>query len=107
MNSGGQGEESVGCCGARRCDRSDRSRFYGEGDVPSKTVPSRRLPGGWPLQCAMSGADGIRNAASDFDLYTQSRLRPFARRRANTNRPPLVAIRARKPWVRLRCKLLG
>ena len=38
---------------------------------------------------------------------TARRLRPFARRRARTRRPPLVAMRARKPWTRLRCRLLG
>jgi len=37
----------------------------------------------------------------------QRRLRPFARRRASNRRPLLVAIRALKPWVRARCKLLG
>jgi hypothetical protein len=35
------------------------------------------------------------------------RLRPFARRRLITRRPPTVAIRARKPWVRLRRRLCG
>ena len=30
------------------------------------------------------------------------RARPLARRRASTLRPPTVAMRARKPWVRLR-----
>lgn len=39
--------------------------------------------------------------------YALSRLRPFARRRLNTLRPFLVAMRARNPWVRLRFKLLG
>ena len=39
--------------------------------------------------------------------YGQSSLRPFARRRASNARPLLVAMRARKPWVRARCKLLG
>jgi len=29
--------------------------------------------------------------------HTHKRLRPLARRRARTNRPPLVAIRARNP----------
>jgi hypothetical protein len=38
---------------------------------------------------------------------TARRLRPFARRRLSTRRPPLVAMRARKPWTRLRCRLLG
>ena len=34
-------------------------------------------------------------------------LRPFARRRDRTSRPFAVAMRARKPWVRLRFILLG
>lgn len=34
--------------------------------------------------------------------YTARRLRPFARRAANTARPPRVFERTRKPWVRLR-----
>jgi hypothetical protein len=38
---------------------------------------------------------------------TARRLRPFARRRLSTRRPPFVAMRARKPWTRLRCRLLG
>src|SRR5262245_45886005 len=37
----------------------------------------------------------------------QRLLRPRARRRLSTRRPPLVAIRARNPWRRLRRKLLG
>src|SRR5690606_15248475 len=35
------------------------------------------------------------------------RLRPLARRRARILRPPTVFIRARKPWSRLRLRLLG
>ena len=35
------------------------------------------------------------------------RLRPFARRRLMTSRPFLFAILARKPWLRLRFRLLG
>ena len=38
---------------------------------------------------------------------TDSRLRPFARRRLMTARPDLVCMRARKPWVRRRDTLLG
>ena len=38
---------------------------------------------------------------------TARRLRPLARRRLSTRRPPFVAMRARKPWTRLRCRLLG
>jgi hypothetical protein len=36
-----------------------------------------------------------------------SRLRPRARRAAITLRPPFFAMRARKPWRRLRTSLLG
>jgi hypothetical protein len=35
------------------------------------------------------------------------RARPLPRREASTRRPPLVAMRARKPWVRLRLMTLG
>ena len=35
------------------------------------------------------------------------RLRPLARRRRSTSRPPRVFLRARKPWVRLRLLLCG
>jgi hypothetical protein len=39
--------------------------------------------------------------------YAASRLRPFCRRRFSTRRPPWLPIRTRKPWVRLRRRLLG
>lgn len=35
------------------------------------------------------------------------RLRPLERRRLRTERPAFVAIRLRKPWSRLRLRLLG
>lgn len=35
------------------------------------------------------------------------RLRPFWRRRFRTSWPPLLRMRTRKPWVRLRRRLLG
>lgn len=35
------------------------------------------------------------------------RARPFERRALRTLRPPLVVMRARKPWVRLRLTVLG
>jgi hypothetical protein len=49
------------------------------------------------------------SAASSFNLlcYADRRLRPLARRRFITRRPPLVAMRERKPWVRLRLRTLG
>ncbi len=37
----------------------------------------------------------------------ESRLRPLARRRDSTFWPPLVAMRARKPWRRARTSRLG
>jgi hypothetical protein len=40
-------------------------------------------------------------------IETVSRFRPLARRRFNTCRPPGDAMRARKPCVRLRRRLLG
>ena len=56
----------------------------------------------------------IRNICAGFNdiqrkpsIYTQRCLRPLARRAASTARPPLVAIRARKPWVLARLRLFG
>ena len=42
-----------------------------------------------------------------YPVYTVSRFRPFARRRFKTFRPPLVFIRARKPWVFFRRRTFG
>ena len=46
-------------------------------------------------------------ANGHWNAYGIRRARPLARRRASTRRPPLVAIRARKPWVRLRRRVCG
>jgi hypothetical protein len=43
--------------------------------------------------------DGAGALAAD---QADRRLRPLALRRASTFRPPVVAMRARKPWRRLR-----
>lgn len=40
-------------------------------------------------------------------LHADRRALPFARRALITFLPFAVAIRARKPWLRLRFKLLG
>jgi hypothetical protein len=40
-------------------------------------------------------------------LYTESLARPFRRRRANTLRPPRVAMRALKPILLFRFRLDG
>jgi hypothetical protein len=57
---------------------------------------------------ARKAARGERNGGALLGSgQTARRLRPFARRRLSTRRPPLVAMRARNPWTRLRCRLLG
>src|SRR5688572_19567122 len=50
---------------------------------------------------------GQQRRAKTNSVYGVRRARPFARRLARTFRPAAVAMRARKPCVRLRCKLLG
>ena len=54
---------------------------------------------------------GTRKAMADRcrlnQRYGVSRARPLARRRASTLRPLRVAMRARKPWLRLRLSTLG
>src|SRR5215813_2294923 len=55
-------------------------------------------------------ADSTRSASSRhyfFAIVTEMRLRPLARRRRSTSRPPRVFLRARKPCVRLRLLLWG
>lgn len=57
---------------------------------------------------ALAGAERERpDRNSAAARYGERRLRPLARRRLNTWRPLLVAMRARKPWVRARRTLLG
>ena len=53
------------------------------------------------------GAFGQPLASREAALYTVNRFRPFARRRFNTFRPPLVFIRSRKPWVFFRRRRFG
>jgi hypothetical protein len=53
------------------------------------------------------GAGGEPLGPAQPARYTVSRFRPFARRRFNTFRPPVVLIRSRKPWVFLRRRTLG
>lgn len=47
----------------------------------------------------------VGEAGGGFQALT--RARPFARRALRTLRPPLVLMRARKPWVFLRLRALG
>jgi len=51
---------------------------------------------------------GNRPESAGYDpVDTLNRFRPLARRRFNTRRPPLVAMRTRNPWVFLRRRLFG
>jgi hypothetical protein len=54
-----------------------------------------------PLQRKPTGRNGLPS------VYTVSRLRPFARRRFSTFRPPCVFIRWRNPCVLARRRLFG
>lgn len=53
----------------------------------------------------LSAVTGVRGLG--YTDYGVSCARPFARRRFNTRRPALVAMRARKPCVRARLIRLG
>jgi hypothetical protein len=66
-------------------------RLVGESTGAGKAVRTRGLAGA-----------RVRRRAQ-----TARRLRPLARRRLRTRRPLFVAMRARNPWVRFRCRLLG
>jgi hypothetical protein len=51
---------------------------------------------------------GVAGLVARWGRYqAETRLRPLARRRASTFWPFLVAMRERKPWRRLRFRLLG
>ena len=63
----------------------------------------RRLPS--ENRSEMSALDLIVSNVNSH--YTQRRLRPFARRARSTARPPLVDMRARKPWHFARLRLFG
>jgi hypothetical protein len=53
------------------------------------------------------GASGQSLASREAAAQTVSRLRPFARRRFNTFRPPFVFMRSRNPCVLARRRRLG
>ena len=66
--------------------------------VSSRREPVRRSP-----PCA----EGSGRAARPWPVQADSLLRPFARLRASTRRPPREAMRARKPCSRFRARFLG
>jgi len=99
------------------------------------TVKPNRAPSAWPLRRLASKTNaGVahrapprtrRNSALRLSVVSRvdrfpwvaivhhgdpqadSRLRPLARRRERTLRPPAVSMRLRNPWRRLRTSLLG
>ena len=60
-----------------------------------------------PVPFFESISSGARRRERSLPVYGVNRARPLARRRLMTRRPALVAMRARKPWVRARLILLG
>src|SRR5690606_4605709 len=77
----------------------------GKDPVEVRAHADARLAG----QAAVHGI-GIRGGAAAWAARGHQalrRLRPLARRRARILRPSAVAMRARKPWSRLRLRLLG
>ena len=77
----------------------------------TRTLPFRRM--NLPVRntsanCCACNRRALRGkSVTEMDCQTVRRLRPLARRAFNTCRPAFVAIRARKPCVRLRFRLLG
>ena len=70
--------------------------------LPSKTVLKARLS-----RSLLLFWNEKFGGAVPITSYAERRKRPRARRRAKTLRPFFVAIRARKPWLRLRFSTLG
>ena len=85
----------VACNQYRECPTRETFRF---GEHPSVVDGPGQARG-----AREAGLTRCQNAGS----YTLSRARPLARRAFRTRRPFLVRMRARNPWVRLRCRLLG
>jgi len=54
---------------------------------------------------AQQGA--FKKSAAGQGSYADNLLRPLALRACNTALPPRVLILSRKPWVRLRLRILG
>ena len=75
----------------------------------SLAVPMHGVEAGFVGDAARAreASRGVGRTSGGSGGQTARRLRPFARRRLSTSRPPFVAMRARKPWTRLRCRLLG
>ena len=85
----------------------DRQRKVGVRDAPTALPQLAKLLGRVQPPAGREREPDARPRTLRQEFYGQSRLRPFARRRARTRRPPVVDMRARKPCVRARCRLLG
>jgi hypothetical protein len=84
---------------------SDASRL---GRFPPEHDERRPIDPSAPLEERLEfSAAGQPLASREATRYTVSRLRPLARRRLSTLRPPLVLMRARKPCVFARRRRFG
>lgn len=111
-----QAADAVTAHGAARGLRRDRKadsrpaqivRARSHGEEFACPAPAARVYGieiGLPAQAPLRWKGETRLPSR---VYGISFRRPLARRRLITRRPPLVAMRARKPCVRLRRTLLG
>lgn len=79
------------------------------GPLARRPSAATRLKSARCLSRDRAGNDS--SCARNFDHFlcwlTANTLRPRVRRRRSTSRPPRVCLRARKPWVRVRLRLLG
>lgn len=86
---------SVALVGARENGEVVVDGFSWAGEDAPIFPRATETGGSWKARSRWASSQGIR------------RTRPFARRAFNTFRPFLVAMRARKPWVRARFRRLG
>ncbi len=83
--------------------------------APQNGKPAVARPGGTIEHCLEVGRapqsaaerEPVVPSVAGRWRYGQSRARPLRRRRLSIARPLLLAMRALKPWVRLRRRLLG
>ncbi len=95
------------------CGHAETNRIFGRSCLGCfcEFESERGHPPAYSARHAHKVAAGLYRDETGQQRRTRSQaesfLRPWTRRRANTLRPPFVAIRARKPWRRLRTILLG
>jgi len=83
--------------------RARENEGYEEGAHPSSSLPIDALE----VRPAAQGRSSSASSSGPALRQTESRCRPFRRRRARTARPALDRILTRKPWVRLRRRRFG